>query len=455
MRQACKKQLNLGGDWLAFEHAKELQAIAGLLDGHPTIAELVWQDLAPRGVLKSGGACGMSAEQVLRALLVKQLNGFSYRELSFHLADSASYRKFCGLRWGQTPSKSALCACIKAIRPETLEQINRLLVGIARDSGIENGKTVRVDTTVVESNIHPPLDSNLLWDCVRVLTRLMERAHQVIGGTAKFPKRTRRAKRRALAILHARCKERRKPLYRDLLAVTEETLQWVERVCEAVEQGMQGNSMAPADRIVAASLRDELLHYAGLARRVVSQTERRVLEDESVPAKEKLVSIFEEHTDIIVKDHRDTHYGHKICLTSGRSSLITDCVVLEGNPADTTLAQQAIDRHIEITGKAPRQAAYDGGFTSQPNLRAIKAKGVEDVAFSKARTLRISDMVRSSWVYKRLRDFRAGIEATISFLKRVFGLDRCTWRSFPSFRTYVWSSIVTFNLLVMARHTLS
>ncbi len=114
-----------------------------------------------------------------------------------------------------------------------------------------------------------------------------------------------------------------------------------------------------------------------------------------------------------------------------------------------------IDRHIEITGRAPKQAAYDGGFTSKANLEAIKAKGVQDVAFSKARTLQITDMVRSTWVYKKLRNFRAGIEATISFLKRIFGLDRCTWRSLPSFKSYVWSSIVTFNLLVIARHELA
>ena len=114
-----------------------------------------------------------------------------------------------------------------------------------------------------------------------------------------------------------------------------------------------------------------------------------------------------------------------------------------------------IDRQLEIMGRAPKQAAFDGGFTSRANLEAIKAKGVEDVAFAKARTLQVTDMVRSAWVYKKLRDFRAGIEGTISFLKRVFGLDRCTWRSLPSFKSYVWSSIITFNLLVIARHLLS
>ena len=454
MRQAREKQLSLSADWLPFDHAKELQAIAGLLDEHPTVAELVWQDLAPKGLLHKSGATGLSAEQVLRALIIKQLDGFSYRELVFHLADSASYQRFCLLAWNQRPSKSALAACIKAIRPETLEQINRILVGIAGSKKIENGKRIRVDTTVVESNIHPPLDSNLLWDCVRVVTRLMGDARDILGAEVSFPNRTRRAKRRALGILNARFKEKRKPLYRDLLRVADETLESAQRVVDTIDRAVATGSTTTQlfDLLNAGEIRKQLMHYTALARRVMSQTERRVFNEESVPAREKLVSIFEEHTDVIVKDHRDTFYGHKICLTTGRSTLVTDCTILEGNPADSTLAEQMIDRQIEIIGRAPKQAAFDGGFTSRANLDAIKAKGVEDVAFSKARSLQITDMVRSICVYKKLRDFRAGIEATISFLKRIFGLDRCTWRSWPSFKSYVWSSIVTFNLLVIARH---
>ncbi len=455
MRQARQKQLNLDSNWLAFEPAKELQAIAGLLDEHPTVANLVWQDLSPKGLLTDAGAQGLSAEQVLRALIVKQLNGFSYRELAFHLADSVTYRRFCQLGWNQAPSKSVLAGCIKAIRMETLEKINRLLVGIAQTKKIEDGKKVRVDCTVVESNIHAPLDSNLLWDCVRVVTRLMDDAREIIGAEVTFPNRTRRAKRRALGILNARFKEKRKPLYRDLLLVAKETMQSSERVIEVIDRALTTGSMQLSAHVSAIGVRKELVHFMALAQRVMGQTERRVFNEESVPAREKLVSIFEEHTDIIVKDQRETLYGHKICLTSGRSTLVTDCTILEGNPADSTLAQQTIDRHIEILGGPPKQVVYDGGFTSRANLDAIKDKGVADVAFSKARSLPVTDMVRSSWVYKKLRDFRAGIEATISFLKRVFGLDRCTWRSLPSFKSYVWSSIVTFNLLVIARHELA
>lgn len=455
MRQARQKQLNLTPPWLPLEHAQELHVIDGVLDRNPKIEELIWQDLMAERVVKNDGAEGMSAGQILRALIVKQLNGFSYRQLAFHLADSTSYRTFCGLSFGQRPSKTMLAACIKAIRHETLEQINRIVVGVAGDKKIEDGARVRVDTTVVESNIHPPLDSNLLWDCVRVLTRLMEKAREISGIEVNFPNRTRRARRRALGILHARFKEKRKPLYRDLVFVADETIGSANRVLAAIDRILESKVLTESAEVRVAGVRDGIAHHVGLSRRVIDQTRRRVFNEESVPAKEKVVSIFEEHTDIIVKDQRETLYGHKICLTSGRSSLITDCTILEGNPADSTLAEQMIDRHIEILGKAPKQAAFDGGFTSKANLVAIKAKGVIDVAFSKARTLKITDMVRSSWVYKKLRNFRAGIEGTISLLKRGFGLDRCTWRSFRSFRSYVWSSILTFNLLVIARHKLA
>lgn len=152
LKELCERLVEFSSDsnWLAFEPAKELQAIAGLLDEHPTIADLVWQDLAPKGLLNDTSAQGLSAEQVLRASIIKQLNKFSYRELAFHLADSVTYRRFCQLGWNQVPSKSVLASCIKAIQMETLEKINRLLVGIAQKMKIEDGKKIRVDTTVVQ-----------------------------------------------------------------------------------------------------------------------------------------------------------------------------------------------------------------------------------------------------------------------------------------------------------------
>ena len=308
----------------------------------------------------------MSAEQVLRATLVKQLNQFTYRELAFHLADSRSYRTFCRLGIMEaTPSKSTLAANIKALKSETLEKINRELVSVAEKTAIEKGRKVRVDCTVVESNIHPPSDSELLYDCVRVLTRLMCRARELLGTEVVFGNRKRRAKRRRLGVLNAKDKEQRRRVYRDLLKVSEETYRSAHRVAQQLKESGLTDLVkrANAERIAA-----DLRHFLVLTEKVINQTRRRVINEERVPADEKVVSIFEEHTDIIRKDRRETLYGHKVCLTGGSSSMISDCVILDGNPADATLAEIMIDRQIEIYERAPRQVAYDGAFSSKANL---------------------------------------------------------------------------------------
>jgi IS5 family transposase len=176
---------------------------------------------------------------------------------------------------------------------------------------------------------------------------------------------------------------------------------------------------------------------------------------ESVAARDKVVSIFEPHVDVIVKDRRETLYGHKICLAAGVSGLVLDVVVLEGNPADATLAVPMMKRQVQLYGRPPRQAAFDGGFSSKANLEELKTLGIADVAFSKYKGMNLTDMVRSKWVYRKLRNFRAGVEGIISFLKRSFGLDQCTWESLPSFKAYTWAGVLAANLLTLVRHTLS
>jgi transposase, IS5 family len=459
MREARKIQDTLRETWLDLDHAKELAAMSRVLDANPTIAQLVWQDLraASGSTSATRGAGGLSAEQVLRILVVKQMNGFSYRELAFHLADSRSYQTFCHLGiTDKVPTKSALNANLKALQPATLETINRVLVGAAQEAKVETGRRVRTDCTVVESNIHEPRDSELLWDCVRVLIRLLVRARDLVGPTkVAFGNRTRRAKRRRKEIAHAKKAADRQRAYRDLLEVTTEVYGHGLAVCELLQDPEVINALGFWEALAAQEVAKDFDRFLPLTQQVMDQTRRRVLEGQSVPAEEKIVSIFEEHTDIIRKDNRETLYGHKICLTGGASSMILDCEVLEGNPADSTLAKAMVDRQVAIFSRPPRQIVFDGGFASKMNLNDLKAAGVEDVAFSKGRGLEIGEMVRSSWVFKRLRDFRAGIEGNISFLKRIFGLDRCTWKSWASFQSYVWGSILSFNLLIFARHLLS
>ncbi len=249
-----------------------------------------------------------------------------------------------------------------------------------------------------------------------------------------------------LAIQRAKTKEKRVPLYRDLLKVSGKVLGYAQAARDVLADSAQERPRR---------LAYELNRYRLLLVQVMDQTERRVLRGEKVSAGEKVVSIFEAHTDVIVKDGRDTLYGHKVFLTGGASGLVLDCVIREGNPADSTLSTPMLQRQKAIYGRPPRQATMDGGFASKQNLAQAKERGVSDVCFAKKRGLQVPDMVRSTWVYRKLRDFRAGVEGMISFLKRAFGLDRCTWRGELSFRSYVWSGVLAANLLTLARHTLA
>jgi transposase, IS5 family len=384
---------------------------------------------------------------VLRVILVKQLGGFSYHELAFHLADSISYRAFCRFDVGRRiPNKKTLQRNVKMVEALTLERINVVLVEHAIADEIDDGNRIRIDCTVVETNIHEPTDSSLLVDAVRVLVRLMNQAQEYVD--APFSNHHRRAKRRALGILHARTQDDRVPLYHDLLKVMNKTVTAAERVIAAFTSKYAPKELTAP---MILGLLDSLQHYVALARQVVTQTHRRIVLGETVPSSEKLVSIFETHTDIIVKDRRDTLYGHKLCLATGASGLITDCHVEKGNPADSTLAIAMVERHMERYGRAPHEACFDGAFSSRANFEEIKRLEVGNIVFTKAKGITIDEMAGDKETFRTLRNFRAGIEATISFLKRCVGWTRCAWRSLRSFNAYAWSSVVTANLLLLAR----
>jgi len=430
--------------------SQELEVISGIIDANSTVCRYILQDLNKgKSEAQRAGAKGMSADQVLRCVIVKTLFGFTYEELAFHIVDSRSLRWFCRIGIADEGfKKSALNRNIKTISDQTWEMINRDILGYAKQESIEKGRTVRTDCTCVESNIHKPRDSNQLWDCVRVLTRLVTRCRDEFGlKVPGFCNHSRRAKRRMLAVMNAKNKKQRKAAYVDLLKIADKVLDYARTSVEAIKK----NSIDP----MSFPLFADIEHYADLTAQVISQTQRRVLLGESVAARQKVVSIFESHTDVIVKDRRDTIFGHKICLSGGASNLILDCLIVEGNPSDTDLAIPMLDRQKEIYGRYPLKVCYDGGFASKDNLKQAKARKIKDVCFAKKRGLEETEMCRSEYVYHRLRRFRAGIESGISWLKRCMGLTRCMWKGWHSFKSYVWSSIVAANLLTIARAKLS
>ena len=443
MREKHTVQRSIFDQYVEHDIGQKLKAMSDWLEQHTEVLDWAAADISPQPVVDTGRP-GLTVESIVRCALLKQYRQLSYKELAFCLMDSASCQAFARLSMGWYPRKSVLQRGISAISASTWERINQCLLRGARDERVEPGKMLRIDSTVTATPIHAPSDSTLLWDGVRVMLSLLRWAEQLASGSGliEYRNHQRLAKKRMRAICYTRGQDKKAVLYRDLLTVTQNTVGYVDQAA------VQLMAMRPE---AAAPWQAQWQHSRPLVVQVMAQTERRVFAKEDVPASEKIVSLFEAHSDIIVKGSRDVQYGHKLNLSTGRSGLVLDVVIEAGNPADTDRFLPMLERHIRHYGKPPRQTAADGGYASVENLQQAKAHQVKDVVFHKKRGLKVEQMAKSPWVYRKLRNFRAGIEAGISCLKRAYGLDRCSWKGLAHFRAYVWSAVVAHNLALFVR----
>ncbi|MCP4491828.1 MAG: ISNCY family transposase [Gammaproteobacteria bacterium] len=424
--------------------SKKLEKISDILQKDVSFLQKVAEDFkTPKG--SPAGAKGMTIEQVVRVAILKQLRQLGYEELYDELNDNISYRRFAKIHEGEVPKKTTLNENIKRISPKVWDEIHNVIVKTAKDLGVENGKRVRMDSTSVESNIHYPTDGELLWDCVRVIDRIIE------GVMGEYPdikidyhNHTKRAKKRRYRIVNTSSKEKREEAYKDLLKVSRMTGEYGESCIEQLEErARQGD-------IEARVYKEDLAGYLESLNIIINQTERRVLEGEKVEAKDKLVSIFETHSDILAKGKRKVVFGHKILLSGGESNLILDCMIERGNWSDAEYFKKGIDRLKEKCGIHPEEITTDGGFASKDNYDFAIGKGIKKVLFTKKCTSKIVELVKVSRAYKRLKKFRAGIEGCISAAKRAYGLSRCTWKGWRSFQSYVRLGVIAFNLSIMA-----
>jgi IS5 family transposase len=324
------------------EVGQELAAMSGWLDAHPRLLALVASDLSPGGRSRLGRQA-LPVELVLRCAILKQYRQVSYRELEFLLKDSRSFAHFVRLGSLRVPRFSTLQSAVSRIRAETWEALNQALLTSARSEGVESAQQIRFDATVTETHILRPSDSRLLFDGVRVMVRLLVEAQRYLGdGQIIFHNHRRVAKRRHRAIGSARGPERRAELYVDLVASVERTLGYLERARPAV---------ARCPELWAIVWLREADHYRGLIERVIDQVRRRVFDGATVPASDKVVSLFEPHTDIIIKGGREVEYGHKVTLSTGKSGLVLDAVIETGNPPDTICFLPMLNRHIAQHGR--------------------------------------------------------------------------------------------------------
>ena len=453
MRRIRNRQRTFQEIKVNWSKSKELSMIDRILSENNSLCDLVAQDLNAGLKSKAGAKGKMSAERALRTAVVKCFYQLQYRQLEDRIDDSERLRAFCRFGDEKIPRFNTLRDNISRISAGTWEKISEALIGVAKEKKIESGRKLRLDTTGVETNIHHPTDARLIWDCVRVCTRLVDGCFEWFGdGVGPFHNRTKSVKKRVFKIANTKSPAVRDKTYRELLSIGREVEAEVRQVRARLDE-LQNLDFER--RLLLDEFTKELDEVLAYFPRVLEQCRRRVIEDEKVPAGEKLVSIFEPHSDIIVKGQRDPLFGHKICLTGGASNMIVGCLIERGNPADSELFIPALEQAAATLGAMPKAVCSDDGFASEANAHAALKMGVGDVAFGGKLKNELTQWVASAWVQKQLRRFRAGIESTISAGKRAFGLDRCTWSGWEGFKSYVWLSIVTWNLQVLARHLLT
>lgn len=442
MRETHTLQGSLFDAYTRHKFGDDLKKLSDLLDRHPQWPAMIAEDFQFKG-LKATGRKGLSVESVFRCMLLKQITGDSYEKLAFHLSDSPSYRSFARLASQTNPSKSALSHSIRCIQPQTLERVFKAINHACFEQGLLDIHCLRIDSTVVKSNIAPPLDSKLLDDGIRVLSRLMAKSRDVTGVKLRLTDYRKASKSLAARIFYGK-KTQKQSLYGELIPLARRVVGQTHRAIEQVKHGC-------ANPEVSKAWIDEMTHYRQLLERVIDQAQRRVVQGEKVPATEKIYSLFEPHTDIIIKGPREIEYGHKINLSTDATGLITSLLIEEGNPCDTERFIAVIEAHQSTYGCAPKTTIADGGYASRKNIEQGKSLGVKRVGFHKKKGITLSDMGMKAKTLKVLRDFRAGIEGNISELKRAFGAGKATWKRKEGFLSFVWASAISYNLTHLVR----
>jgi IS5 family transposase len=433
-----------------------LQAISDFLDDQRDVIERVRSDLT-RG-LKRGetGRKGLTPQQVLRSLVLMRVKNWHYRELRERIADGYTLRQFADFYSRPVPRHDAFNRGFNRLTPKTLQAINELVVQAAVDLGLEDGQKLRVDTTVVQTDIHHPTDDTLLWDVVRVVTRLVARLAAALERRRikGFRDRTRSARRRMYEVQRMTTRQRHEhqtATYRELIRIAEEVVEGARAALESTRKTRDKDMIAD---LVIAETRKEIAHFCGLGSRVIDQARRRVLGGEQVPNAEKIYSIFEPHTDLIKRGKVQTpiEFGHKVFLAESAQGLITQYEVVNGNPNDEQHVVPSLERHKRAFGHAPELYGSDRGFFSEQNVTSCKHDGVKVVCIPQRGGTKAPERetYEKSSEFKDGQRFRAGIEGRISVLFRGRGMKRCLAEGRERFELWVAAAVLANNLMKIA-----
>jgi len=443
---------------LAVETDSQLTQIDRLLDDEE-LYQLIRADLAQRHPhTETTGRPSTPVEVILRMLVTRRLYGWSYEETEQRVKDSLVLRMFCRAYFESVPDDTTLIRWAGQVQPETLEAFNRRITALALELKVTKGRKLRTDGTAVETNIAAPVDSRLLADSVRVLGRSLTRAKAVLAeGTelvkSVFRNRNRSARRmaRKAAQYIGSQKERGQAAYRKLVTITRQTISQAKTVlAELKAMAKLVSHCKPAERLVGT-----LESFIPRAEQVIDQTVRRVFQNEKVPAEDKLVSIFEPHSDIIVrgKAGKPVEYGHKVWLDEVEGGIVTRWDVLDGNPNDQLQWTDSLDGHKDLFGKPPTQVSADRGVYSPKNEQAAQSREIARVVLPKPgyKSVEREQHEKQAW-FRKGRRWHNGVEGRISVLKRRFDLTRCRDHGRAGFERWVGWAVIANNLVSIGRH---
>ena len=448
------------------EHYDRYRAISAMLDGTPAIVGLVHKEIAPtleavnRRTHRRGRPCRFTTDNVVRLLICQVIEGLSLREIVVRVDDSHALRWFTRIYDGPMMDYTTLCRLRNAIGDETWKKVNYALAKAAVAAALIGGDRLRLDTTLVETNIRWPSDSGLLWDTYRVLCRLIRKGRDVSSGIAEDRRlQEKRVKKIQLAIARETAKRKRKDgrvkrLYTALVGHGEAILEVAVEAAHCLGTTAADERAGITRQSMAQALSNQMLKFVELGRRVIDQTRRRVMLGESVPSTEKVYSIFEPQTELIKrgKAGKEIEFGHMVSLAQVEQKFITNYQVFARRPVEPDLLAPAVKHHCRIFGRAPAELSADKGYHRTSAVTQL-AETVDLVAIGRPRGRAASedDRVEPSELFKLAQMFRAGIEGSISFLKRAFRMFRCFDRGWAHYAANVGRIVFGHNLVVLAR----
>jgi IS5 family transposase len=426
------------------QYRARYRAISQVLDANPEILAVVHRDLAR---LSQGGSRGRkgdyTSENILRALIVQHLEGLPFRETVIRIGSDPFLQDFLRMRKRAVMDFGFLDKCFLAIRPQTWRRVNELLgrYGVAQEK--VDPSVVRTDTTVVESNIHYPTDASLLWDTWRVASRLLKRAREIDPASVPHRFHDRKIKQLYLYVtryMPSKSAARQREVRRQFRTLIERT-EWIV----AIVREFAAQTASACDPDLLAVVLD-LRAYLSAMQTVTATARRAQIDGETVPASDRVFSLFEEHTELVKRGRREkpVEFGHKVLLCQSREKFITDYEVYDRQQPDCELTESVIACHKKLFGTRPEVVAADKGFCPAKEKFEELAEQVGTLAIPR-RMQDFTDKVLRYW-----QAFRSGIEGTISGLKRAFRLIRCFFRGFRSFSSAVGLGVFCHNLIVLA-----